>query len=290
MFHIPIVDTEDPSAILEFSHFSVDAPSNYWKKDDMIFRDNFKINVFSQGSFSVFTDGQNHSPIYGDVCLFIPRKVHYGHIPKPTHLDYYQLDFGVRAFDGIPGGPEVLHQLRETGRVRPSFLRISEQDREKVFILCEEMERSISRGEQTLAFAKAVEFVCHILRLYQTGGKTVSGTLSFHTQRILRHLESHYGESVTLAQLAAREQVSPSYLSRCFRKELGMGIHEYLNHFRILKAAELLQDHSVAETCYLCGFCDSSHFISVFKKHQGCTPMQYQKRFRSGKWLNKSLV
>lgn len=278
MFHIPLAETEDPNAIAEFSHFVTDAPSGLWKKENVIFRDSIKINVFVRGEFTVFTDGKNHLPFYGDICLLPPRKMHYGHISKPTHLDYYQLDIGVRAFDALPGGADAIRRLLEAGRLQPSFLRPRERDREKVLALCEELENSISRGEQALAFAKAVELVCLLIQLYRTGGKAVSSALSFHTQRVLNHMEAHYSEPLTLALLAEQEQVSPSYLSRCFRKELGMGIHEYLNHYRILKAVELLQTNSVAQTCYLCGFSDSSHFICVFKKHMGCTPMQYQKR------------
>ena len=71
--------------------------------------------------------------------------------------------------------------------------------------------------------------------------------------------------------------VSPSYLSRIFKKETGMGIHEYLMVYRVTKASKLLYKHSVADVCYMCAFSDSSHFISVFKKHFNVTPFQYKK-------------
>jgi AraC-like DNA-binding protein len=56
-----------------------------------------------------------------------------------------------------------------------------------------------------------------------------------------------------------------------------MGIHEYLNRYRVFKSTAHLTDHSVAEVAYMCGFSDSSHFITVFKKHMGTTPTGYKK-------------
>ncbi|MBQ8311294.1 MAG: helix-turn-helix transcriptional regulator [Clostridia bacterium] len=56
-----------------------------------------------------------------------------------------------------------------------------------------------------------------------------------------------------------------------------MGVHEYLTRYRTVQASYLLKQHSVTEVSYLCGFCDSSHFIAVFKGYYGITPAEYQK-------------
>jgi AraC-like DNA-binding protein len=72
--------------------------------------------------------------------------------------------------------------------------------------------------------------------------------------------------------------VSASFLSRIFKKEIGIPIHEYLNQYRISKSLSLLKTHSITEVGYICGFCDNSHFISIFKKYIGTTPMQYKKQ------------
>ena len=65
-----------------------------------------------------------------------------------------------------------------------------------------------------------------------------------------------------------------------FKKEIGIPIHEYLNQYRISKSLSLLKTHTVTEVGYVCGFCDNSHFISIFKKYIGTTPMQYKKQHR----------
>ena len=47
-----------------------------------------------------------------------------------------------------------------------------------------------------------------------------------------------------------------------------------VNSCNISKSLKLLKTHTVTEVGYICGFCDSSHFVSIFKKHTGTTPMQ----------------
>ena len=106
-------------------------------------------------------------------------------------------------------------------------------------------------------------------------------TFSYHTSNVIKYIESNYSEDISIERIAETANVSQSYISRIFKKETGYGIHEYLNQYRVLKATAYLDCHSVADTSFLCGFCDSSHFISIFKKCMGITPMQYKLKIRA---------
>ena len=107
--------------------------------------------------------------------------------------------------------------------------------------------------------------------------------LSRTTNEVIRTLEAHFDETIGLDSLAERAGVSRSYLSRLFKREVGMGIHEYLMQYRTVHAAYLLKEGwGVAEVGYACGFCDSSHFIAVFKRHYGITPAEYRKASEDG--------
>ena len=71
MEHIPIIRAVNTDSLLEFSHFNKDAQAGAWKKEKMIMLDSIKINVFIEGSFSVFSDNALHRPVYGDICVFL---------------------------------------------------------------------------------------------------------------------------------------------------------------------------------------------------------------------------
>ena len=76
------------------------------------------------------------------------------------------------------------------------------------------------------------------------------------------------------------------YLRKLFRKEVGVTPLEYLTSLRMKKAEIMLgamwtKDYSVAEIALMCGYEDALYFSRVFKKHFGCAPTSYTKKYRN---------
>jgi len=278
MYHIPIQKSTDRDHIIEFSHFDTDAPAGTWKKEHVIMLNSFKINVFIEGKFSVFTDDALNYPVYGDICVLPPMKMHYGQITEFTHINYYQLDVGLKAFSAVPGGDRLTGQLLEVMAGHDSFLRPDAKSRDNVLNLCREIELSVAKGEYYLAYAKVIELLTLLHSLYLRPTNTVGVAYSLRTADTLRYIETNYGENISLKQISASLGVSTSYLSRIFKKEIGVTIHEYLNQYRISKSISLLKTNSVTDVGYTCGFCDNSHFISIFKKYIGMTPLEFKRQ------------
>jgi len=280
MIHFPILKSTNANSILEFSHFDMDALAGTWKKENIITRNSLKINVFVEGSFSVFSDEILHYPIYGDICLLPPMKMHYGQITKQMHINYYQLDIGRDTFSAIPDGNLLIDRLIDLTAHADSFLRPSPEKGKEILRLCGEIETALRKEEAFLAYAKVIEFLSMLYPLYQNPTSVARADFSMRTSQIIRYIEKHYAEDVTITEIAKELGVSASFLSRIFKKEIGIPIHEYLNQYRISKSLSLLKTHTITEVGYICGFCDNSHFISIFKKYIGTTPMQYKKQHR----------
>ncbi|HAG14384.1 MAG TPA: AraC family transcriptional regulator [Ruminococcus sp.] len=86
---------------------------------------------------------------------------------------------------------------------------------------------------------------------------------------------------LTLPELAAAAGLSAAYLSRLFRKEVGIPVSEYIMRKRIEAARNMLQysEYScIAISDYLC-FSSESHFIQVFRRYTGFTPRKYREQF-----------
>lgn len=91
---------------------------------------------------------------------------------------------------------------------------------------------------------------------------------------------------ITLDELASLADLSPSYLSRLFHKEVGMTISQYITQKRVEAAENMLKfsEYSFVDISnYLC-FSSESHFIRIFKKHTGYTPRVYRKLFFRSLW------
>lgn len=277
MNHISIVNANNHFQQIEVTHHDYDAPKGHWKKS-RICRDNIKINYFIAGDISVFINDTRYRPVSGDICVLPPAQIHRGLVESKSHLDYFQLDVGIQAFDYICGGRELLAELLNCIDTR-FFLHPENEENGQLSRLFYCLESAVIQDNKVLAFAYTIEILTLIKKCYRQNCGISSVTLSKATKRIIDHIKAHYQEKITTAQLSEFFGLSATHLSAVFKKEIGMSIHNYLTEYRVMRSAEYLKDHSIADTCYLCGFYDASHFISVFRKRFGCTPAAYKRQY-----------
>jgi YesN/AraC family two-component response regulator len=94
-----------------------------------------------------------------------------------------------------------------------------------------------------------------------------------------KYIGLHYSEPITLNELAGIMNLSRSYLSTLFKKEMGISFTTYLIDYRINRAIEILQEKSlplniVAE---LVGYSNYAQFSKIFKSRKGVSPSEYIK-------------
>lgn len=95
-------------------------------------------------------------------------------------------------------------------------------------------------------------------------------------KRVCEFIRMYYSQDLSLKQLSRVACLSPFYLQRLFLENTGVSPHDYLVHFRIKKARELLTEgHSIAGVALDTGFVDQSHFTRSFKRITGTTPGGY---------------
>ena len=99
-------------------------------------------------------------------------------------------------------------------------------------------------------------------------------------KQMLTFIRQHYGERVTVKEIAASASVSESECLRCFRNVLDTTPVACLKECRLQTAAKLLAGTSVriSEIAYQCGFSDMSYFARSFREKYHCTPSAYRDR------------
>ena len=91
-------------------------------------------------------------------------------------------------------------------------------------------------------------------------------------------LDNYTRPDFNQAQAAQIMGVSPSYLSRLFKKEMGQNFQDMLVQMRLEKARELLRE-TLLRHCDIArqvGFEDERYFSQVFRRYTGLTPGQYR--------------
>lgn len=93
------------------------------------------------------------------------------------------------------------------------------------------------------------------------------------------YIRGHLSQPLTLEQLSARVQFSPSHFHTIFTGWFGQTPHEFVLACRIEEAKAALRSDrcSLIELAADCGFSSQSHFTAQFKKVTGQTPLQYRK-------------
>lgn len=95
---------------------------------------------------------------------------------------------------------------------------------------------------------------------------------------VLKYVEEHYPESVTVEQMAGLTFYSRSHFMKFFKQSMGCGFIEYVNDYRLTMAARMLRtdSKSVTDVAASCGFENLSHFHRLFKRKYNMTPNRYK--------------
>ena len=93
----------------------------------------------------------------------------------------------------------------------------------------------------------------------------------FRYDEILKYLEQHYQEDLSLSSVAERFSLSPGYFSTIFKKKAGHNFVHYLTSLRIREAKRLLLETqmTISEVALAVGYSSASFFIRSFKKTEG---------------------
>lgn len=134
-------------------------------------------------------------------------------------------------------------------------------------------EEGIMRGSKAHLSRFACEYGEYLAQLRK---KMPRGVLA----DIEREVKENYAENLTLKELSEKYFVNAAYLGQLFRKKYEMSFKDYLNNYRMEKAALLLvrTDKKIYEIAEEVGYRDLDYFVNRFITAKGCTPAKFRKQ------------
>jgi len=240
--------------------------------------DYYVICLIKRGLQSFWHKGANHVTPPGGVILINPDVVHTGEAADE------------KGFEMLCLYPTVSHMqtavLELTGRHQalPFFTEVRVDHRwamESVLALHNALVQGASRLECesrfTWTLAQLIERYADIGFSEQQPGQERKAV-----RQARRYIDDYFDHGISLAQLADYVSLSPYYLLRVFRAEVGMPPYTYLESARIRQAQRLIEaGKPLAEVAVTVGFSSQSHLTHRFKQIIGVTPGQYAQRLRS---------
>lgn len=210
------------------------------------------------GSLSIIHSGEVHSP---SERTYLPEPATFWMMHfEPSHLEKAALEIAQKSAN-LPFFTEPV--LRDRSLVK------------RYQNLCVALETNVTSLERD---ALALDFFAALIihrRISPKSYQTVKPAITV----VCEFLQAHYHKDVTLAELAKISGLSRFYLSRLFRREMGLSLSTYQMQLRIDRAKKFLaQGVPIAQVASDTGFYDQSHFGYYFKRLVGTTPGNYQEQ------------
>lgn len=167
-----------------------------------------------------------------------------------------------------------------------------EKMKRDIFKLCMDMTKEWENqnpGRYFMLKAYLIQVLCLIVREIHEEKKGVSREgyvfqstgKKYVVQQIMKYMEEHYPEKISLEHIATNMYLSSFYISKIFKSETGDTPINYLISLRMEKAKELLDknpEETVQKVAAAVGYEDAYHFSKVFKKYYGISPLYYKGR------------
>ena len=137
---------------------------------------------------------------------------------------------------------------------------------------------SLKRIMETNSIAEMESCTRALVQQTQDMAQSSAASADHIVSSVQAYISAHYGEQLSLDQLAQQFYLSSSYLSRLFKRETGTTLTTYLQNVRIEAAKNLLRTTALKsyEVAERVGINDPVYFSRIFKKITGLKPKDYR--------------
>jgi AraC-like DNA-binding protein len=246
--------------------------------------------IVLSGSGIHFTEGAEYRIMPGDVFV-IENGFSHG-FKKLDNLRLYNIIFAPQILKQVFIDIQKMPGYHAVFTVEPKFRDIhafesrlqlnSEQlqycDRLISRMNIELAETDSANGNRAMALAYFIELVVYLSRIY-TQVPVDSSREILRMAELFVFLQTHLDQSITIDELSAHANMSPSTLHRAFHRTVQCSPIEYHLQLRIDHAQNLLKHSrlSISQISEASGFSDSNYFSRQFRKRIGMSPRAYKK-------------
>lgn len=258
-----------PTFTMTYEHIHAYCEIFYLKTGSCIYSVENNIYHLSAGDIFIVTPGDSHCTRYE------------GLVPCERIVVYCKPDILPGSF--WAGHPDIHDNIMRSGKV----ILVKKGKLQLESLLARMLEENNIPDEYSYEFLLllAMELLLCIKRngIFVYEQIKAKGGISTDIEDALRYIAQNYSMPISLDEVAENINLSPTYLSKKFRKVTGVTFKEYVNYIRIKQACQALltTDDSITKIAVDCGFNSSNYFKDIFRKVNGVSPRAYRKQSKS---------
>jgi AraC family transcriptional regulator len=177
----------------------------------------------------------------------------------PAHLRATAEEMGSRTFDLAPA------------------IHIRDPHIERIGWMMQAEDHAAGPGGRLFADSLASALAVRLVALQSPPQAAPSRALpAWRLRHVIEYVDAHLDRDLTLAELAAVAQFSPSHFKALFRQAVGMPVHRFVLERRVERARLRLLEgrHSITEIALDTGFSHPSHMARWMRRILGLSPSQ----------------
>jgi AraC-like DNA-binding protein len=237
--------------------------------------DFLEISMIFDGEETVEIDSGVYLAKKGDIIIKNAGALHQESAAEGSKLEEITIGLSGIDLDGLPenalirqGVCPVIPSNEYSGVLRELFLNALRLYEKSVSMYSEVIKLNIRN------------FLATVLIIIDEYGENGSPRerLSALVYDVLVYIDKNYHKQISLDDIAKIFYVSPYYLARQFKKEIGYSVNQYIQNRRLGEAERRLvfEDTPVKEIAADCGYANLKYFYSVFKTKTGHTPVEFR--------------
>lgn len=232
-----------------------------------------ELTYVDQGSLHSVVDGQDLLLQQGDMVIYGPNQWHMQYADIGIAPRFVTISFDLDSSDLTP------------------LLNRKFQAPQNVMLLLQNMLREQERMDSYSSDIILAQLSLLLLTLLRenkspTGGK-LQGTNVVHSENeIIRQAQqfitAHIREKLSVPMVAKQVDVSPSYLTVLFHKNLQISPGEYIRRIKLQESKQMIRENNLnfTEIAATLQYSTVHHFSRQFKEKFGITPTEYAKSVR----------
>ena len=232
-----------------------------------------ELTYVDQGSLHSVADGQDLLLKQGDIVIYGPGQWHMQYADIGVAPRYVTLTFDVVGFDVTPLINRKFAAPQQAVHLLQQMLR--EQER-------------MDKFSNDMILAQLTQLLLTLLRESETpsGGKLQTSNSVHSENEIIRQaqifISSHIREKLSVPLVARQVDVSPSYLTALFHKNLQISPGEYIRRIKLQESKQMIRENDLnfTEIAAALQYSTVHHFSRQFKEKFGITPTEYAKSVR----------
>lgn len=226
---------------------------------------------FRSGSCTFYCDDDSFTVQCGDLVFINSTEVH--HFVVNECVDYFCLILYPDFFQGMN-----LDAIKIENHI--GFDKFIDECMTNINV--EYLTNSV--GSDLMIKSYANSLVAYLMRNHpsanaQVGANELHATNLKRLNMVFEYITDNYNKKISTSDLAKLCYLSENYFCRIFKTATGKSFTNYINEYRIEKAAMLLKNttDNISKIADYTGFNDINYFSRTFKKIKKVSPMEYRK-------------